>query len=366
VKLYDMIIPNKKDSFDEVYIVMEYADADLLKLLRHGVYLKMKHIEVVTWNLFDGVNYLHRKGIMHRDLKPANILVNLACTVKICDFGLARTFTEAVVPENMDHAEFDNVCDIPQGSKMKRVLTKHVVTRWYRAPELICLMDNYTESVDVWSLGCILAELFGMLEVVKKKWKDRGALFPGTSCFPLSPRGKNTSDKSRCTDQLYLIFATLGTPGEDDMKHLQPQAVKYIQSKYRPTAGNGFGEFRSVGEAGVHLLQGMLEFNPGKRLTMEKVMQCDFLKSHAGHKRADYSNVKPVILPFDNSDLNEEQLRELFVSEERDFRKKQAKLEGESTGIQRGSIKQRVVKDDVSKQNFKPDKSVLKRRKKTL
>eukprot|EP00397_Hematodinium_sp_SG-2012_P009233 GEMP01009310.1.p1 GENE.GEMP01009310.1~~GEMP01009310.1.p1 ORF type:complete len:421 (+),score=83.14 GEMP01009310.1:23-1264(+) len=316
VKLYDLIIPQTKD-FDEMYMVMEYADADLLKLLRHGIFLKRKHIEVIAWNMFDGMEYLHRVGIMHRDLKPANILVNLACTVKICDFGLARTFKEAIVPENMNHEEFEGVTDFPQGGmKLKRVLTRHVVTRWYRAPELILLMEDYSEAVDVWSLGCILAELLGMLESVKPKWSDRGAIFPGTSCFPLSPRQSKGKGVIKSVDQLQVIFQMLGTPAPAETKHLGVEAVKYIQTKYKPIRGFGFGAYKSVGDDGVHLLQKLLEFSPSKRISMEDATKHAFFRNCAEkYKFATRSDTEPITLPFDNSNLEEVELRELFFAE---------------------------------------------------
>lgn len=87
-----------------------------------------------------GLKYLHSANILHRDLKPRNLLVNSNCDLKICDFGLARALIE-------EH-------------KVKTsVMTDYVATRWYRAPELLLSSKEYTASVDVWSLGCIFAEL---------------------------------------------------------------------------------------------------------------------------------------------------------------------------------------------------------------
>ena len=101
--------------------------------------------------------------------------------------------------------------------KMRRQLTKHVVTRWYRAPELI-LLQEYDFSVDMWSIGCIFAELLSMQVESCPRYQERVPLFPGRSCFPLSADRPTTySDK---LDQLNVIFNVIGTPGEDDIGSL--------------------------------------------------------------------------------------------------------------------------------------------------
>merc|ERR1719262_1874251 len=104
-------------------------------------------------------------------------------------------------------------------TQLKRHLTGHVVTRWYRAPELILLQDNYTAAIDVWSVGCIYAELLGMLEGTR--YEDRGPLFPGASCFPLSPDREHKNDYKFHTrgkhDQLNMIFSLLGTPSDEEI-----------------------------------------------------------------------------------------------------------------------------------------------------
>lgn len=93
------------------------------------------------YQLLRGVLFLHSANIMHRDLKPSNILVNMNCDLKICDFGLARGFgaSEDLTKQNE--------------------LTTYVVTRWYRAPEVILNQQRYTHALDVWSIGCIFGEL---------------------------------------------------------------------------------------------------------------------------------------------------------------------------------------------------------------
>jgi serine/threonine protein kinase len=113
---------------------------------------------------------MHSANVIHRDLKPSNILLNKQCDVKICDLGLGRGYKEE-----------------------EEAKTEYVVTRWYRAPEVILNASEYTKAIDIWSVGCILAELLG-----------RTALFPGENYL----------------DQIQRIISVLGTPGHEDMSYI--------------------------------------------------------------------------------------------------------------------------------------------------
>lgn len=91
VELFDIIEPADMEKFDTLYVVLELAESDLKKVIKSAIHLQLKHIQLVVYNLFCAVRYLHSANVLHRDLKPANILVNEDCSVKICDFGLARS-----------------------------------------------------------------------------------------------------------------------------------------------------------------------------------------------------------------------------------------------------------------------------------
>lgn len=91
VDLYDIVEPTDPESYDVLYIVLEYAESDLKKVIKSAIHLKLIHIKTVVYNLLCSVKYIHSADVLHRDLKPANILINEDCTIKLCDFGLARS-----------------------------------------------------------------------------------------------------------------------------------------------------------------------------------------------------------------------------------------------------------------------------------
>ncbi|XP_012567902.1 mitogen-activated protein kinase 4 isoform X2 [Cicer arietinum] len=144
IAIKDIIRPPQKDAFNDVYIVYELMDTDLHQILRSDQPLNLDHCQYFLYQLLRGLRYVHSANALHRDLKPSNLLLNGNCDLKIGDFGLARTTSET---------DF---------------MTEYVVTRWYRAPELLLNCSEYTSAIDVWSVGCIFAEIM-----------TRKTLFPG-------------------------------------------------------------------------------------------------------------------------------------------------------------------------------------------
>jgi len=137
VSLTDIINPDTSNDFEDVYLVLECMQSDLHKVIHSNNQLSDKPIAYITYQMLCGLKYMHSANIIHRDLKPANILLNGDCKAKICDLGLARGL-----------AEEDDL------------LTEYVVTRWYRAPEVVVSARRYNQSVDMWAVGCILAEMY--------------------------------------------------------------------------------------------------------------------------------------------------------------------------------------------------------------
>ncbi|XP_034403918.1 serine/threonine-protein kinase NLK isoform X3 [Cyclopterus lumpus] len=135
----DILQPPHIDYFEEIYVVTELMQSDLHKIIVSPQPLSSDHAKVFLYQILRGLKYLHSAGILHRDIKPGNLLVNSNCVLKICDFGLARV----------------------EESDESRHMTQEVVTQYYRAPEILMGSRHYSNSIDIWSVGCIFAELLG-------------------------------------------------------------------------------------------------------------------------------------------------------------------------------------------------------------
>ena len=189
VGLEDLLV---RDAADELYIVMELLDSDLHRVLQSKQPLSENHFRHFTFQLLCGLKHLHRHRIIHRDLKPGNLLVTKDCKLRITDFGLAR---ERPTGQGAD-----------PDAEIMDPMTEHVVTRWYRPPELMLCPDGlYTYAVDLWSVGCILAEMLA-----------RKPLFPGKNFV----------------HQLSLIFDSIGSPSAQQVMHIKnAQARKFLESQ---------------------------------------------------------------------------------------------------------------------------------------
>uniref|UniRef100_A0A8C8I4I4 Mitogen-activated protein kinase n=1 Tax=Oncorhynchus tshawytscha TaxID=74940 RepID=A0A8C8I4I4_ONCTS len=138
IGINDILRARRIECMRDVYIVQDLMETDLYKLLKTQM-LSNDHTCYFLYQILRGLKYIHSANVLHRDLKPSNLLINTTCDLKICDFGLAR-----IADPEHDHTGF---------------LTEYVATRWYRAPEIMLNSKGYSKSIDIWSVGCILAEM---------------------------------------------------------------------------------------------------------------------------------------------------------------------------------------------------------------
>ena len=162
-----------------------------------------------------------------------------------------------------------------QKKKQSRALTSHVVTRWYRAPEVILMEKEYGREMDIWSLGCLFAEMLGMIRENVPHYVDRTALFPGKSCFPLSPDLITKEIKSGypCSesDQLSIIYQVLGTT--QDLSFItDPKAKKYAGSFPFFVAKDLRDIYPGITDPELDLLKKMLAFNPRTRISLDEAI----------------------------------------------------------------------------------------------
>lgn len=253
------------------------------------------HVQRLMHQIFCGLAYLHGAKVVHRDLKPANVLVTASCDVRICDFGLSRQVVSRRRHEE-DDIDLDLVDREPLSkhngaSGLHRTLTKHVVTRYYRAPELILLSSDYTESIDVWSAGCIFAELLATLEP-NAPCDSKRILFPGDSGYPVSATSNPDDVDDRRLERelrkpqsmISLIFGVLGTPTYQDindvtnsepmrqaLRNIEPMEAKSLARRYKASP-----------DGAIDLLQKMLMFNPRTRITIADCLRHGCMAKLAG------------------------------------------------------------------------------------
>ncbi len=147
------------------------------------------------YSILKGLLFMHSAEVLHRDIKPANILITFDKQVKICDFGLARS-CPGMLTTSILGTKHKTLMAKPgeeqKGDEIKlpalfRGLSAYVVTRWYRAPEIILTQSDYGPPIDVWATGCLFGELLSMMVGNAKSAYERQPLFPGGSSYPFSP-----------------------------------------------------------------------------------------------------------------------------------------------------------------------------------
>ncbi|KAG2266775.1 hypothetical protein Bca4012_075746 [Brassica carinata] len=264
IALKDVMLPSVRSSFKDVYLVYELMDTDLHQIIKSSQSLSDDHCKYFLFQLLRGLKYLHSANILHRDLKPGNLLVNANCDLKICDFGLART---------------------SQGNE--QFMTEYVVTRWYRAPELLLCCDNYGTSIDVWSVGCIFAEILG-----------RKPIFPGTECL----------------NQLKLIINVVGSQKESDIRFIDnPKAQRFIKSLPFSRGTHLSNLYPQANPLAIDLLQRMLVFDPTKRISVTDALLHPYMAGLFDPGSNPPAHV-PIALDIDEN-MEERMIREMMWDE---------------------------------------------------
>ncbi|ORZ13664.1 serine/threonine-protein kinase pef1 [Absidia repens] len=221
VRLMDVIHTENK-----LILVFEFMDQDLKKFMdtnaraTHGA-LDLTAIRQFMFQLLRGIAYCHENRVLHRDLKPQNLLINKRGALKLGDFGLARAFG---IPVN--------------------TFSNEVVTLWYRAPDVLLGSRMYSTSIDIWSAGCIMAEMY-----------TGRPLFPGT-----------TNE-----DQLQKIFRMMGTPTEQTWPNVS-QLPEYKPNQQYYPAQTIYQILPTIDPLGLDLLNRMLQYQPQMRISAKDAL----------------------------------------------------------------------------------------------
>lgn len=216
--------------YEGLYCIQELADYDLARVIYSSIQFSEFHIQSFIYQILCGLKYIHSADVIHRDLKPGNILVTIQGVLKICDFGLARGIH-------------------PKYFKQKATpITNYVATRWYRAPELMLSNKKYSKGVDLWAVGCILAELYG-----------RRPLFIGKDQM----------------EQINEIVKILGSPSVDIIRKYDWKVALPIGGLYKPANFAHIYPFAST--QAIDMLQNLLCWDPLDRLDVHQALSHPFL-----------------------------------------------------------------------------------------
>ncbi|RZS18027.1 hypothetical protein BHM03_00050262 [Ensete ventricosum] len=270
------MLPPSRREFKDIYVVFELMESDLHQVIKANDDLTPEHYQFFLYQLLRALKYIHTANVFHRDLKPKNILANADCKLKICDFGLARV----------------SFNDAPSAI----FWTDYVATRWYRAPELCgSFFSKYTPAIDIWSIGCIFAEML-----------------TGKPLFP----GKNV------VHQLDIMTDLLGTPSAETVARIRNEkARRYLNSMRRKSPVPFSHKFPNVDPLALHLLERVLAFDPKDRPTAEEVKAATYSLSFNQFTMANVDRepstqpISKLEFEFERRKLAKDDVRELIYRE---------------------------------------------------
>ncbi|XP_062232216.1 mitogen-activated protein kinase 17-like isoform X2 [Phragmites australis] len=271
VEIKHIMLPPSRREFRDIYVIFELMESDLHQVIKANDDLTAEHHQFFLYQLLRGMKYIHAANVFHRDLKPKNILANADCKLKICDFGLARV----------------SFNDTPSAI----FWTDYVATRWYRAPELCgSFFSKYTPAIDIWSVGCIFAELL-----------------TGKPLFP----GKNV------VHQLDLMTDLLGTPSAESISRIRNEKARRYLSNMRKKPPVPFTKkFPGVDPMALHLLERLLAFDPKERPSAAEALTDPYFTGLANAEREPITQpVSKLEFEFEKRKLAKDDVRELIYRE---------------------------------------------------
>lgn len=271
VEIKHIMLPPSRREFKDIYVVFELMESDLHQVIKANDDLTPEHYQFFLYQLLRGLKYIHTANVFHRDLKPKNILANADCKLKICDFGLARV----------------SFNDAPSAI----FWTDYVATRWYRAPELCgSFFSKYTPAIDIWSIGCIFAEML-----------------TGKPLFP----GKNV------VHQLDLMTDLLGTPSTESISRIRNEKARRYLSSMRKKQPVPFShKFPNADPLALCLLEHLLAFDPKDRPTAEEALADPYFHGLANVDREPSTQpISKLEFEFERRKLAKDDVRELIYRE---------------------------------------------------
>ncbi|CAA7397601.1 unnamed protein product [Spirodela intermedia] len=271
VEIKHIMLPPSRREFRDIYVVFELMESDLHQVIKANDDLTPEHYQFFLYQLLRALKYIHSANVFHRDLKPKNILANADCKLKICDFGLARV----------------SFNDAPSAI----FWTDYVATRWYRAPELCgSFFSKYTPAIDIWSIGCIFAELL-----------------TGRPLFP----GKNV------VHQLDLMTDLLGTPSAESIGRIRNEkARRYLGGMRRKNPVPFTHKFPNVDPLALRLLERLLAFDPKDRPSAEEALADPYFHGLANPEREPETQpISKLEFEFERRKLTKDDVRELIYRE---------------------------------------------------
>lgn len=274
ITLYELSLYQEKM---ELYMVMELMDCDLHHIIQSKQALTEMHYKCFARQILEGLKAMHAIGVFHRDLKPGNLLVSKDCQLRITDFGLARYMDDETLKGNNDSN--------PQ--------TEYVVTRWYRCPELLLSPNRpYSTAIDIWSVGCIMAELI-----------RRKPLFPGKSH----------------ANQVQLIFEVLGYSNPSELGFpISAEATSFLNKRCKSAGQDLWDVVPEASEEAVCFIAAMLDVNPKHRPTAAQALDLPYMMDAdivCDYSHAHCAPPAPGMFKFERQKLSTDALKELIHME---------------------------------------------------